>query len=110
MDRTKWLLLVGVLAVLGCVSALFESEKALNVRRVRRKRPMHQLTPHQLMPPSKGWGDDRTVIAAVVAANNSSSREYQVPSTVVTGKTKSHAPKRKARLFRYRGHSVYAKS
>ena len=96
MDRTKWLLLVGVLAILGCVNALFESEKALNVRRVRRKRPTQQLTQHQLMPPSERRGDDRTVIAAVAAANNSSNREYQVPLPAST----RQLPKRNGRLFR----------
>ena len=91
MVRTKWMLVLGI-ALLGCVNAFFVGEKVLNVRRVRRRK---------LMSPSREG--DRSVIAAIVAANKSNNTKHQtVPSLRVSREmpAKAHAPRRKARLFR----------
>ena len=91
MVRTKWMLVVSI-ALLGCVNALFEGEKVLNVRRVRRRKLV-----------SQSREGDGSVIAAIVAANKSNNTKYQtVPSLRVSREmpAKAHALKRKARLFR----------
>ena len=84
------MLVLGI-ALLGCVNALFEGEKVLNVRRVRRRK---------LVSPLREG--DGSVIAAIVA-NKSNNTKYQtVPSSHVSRETtaKNYALKRKARLFR----------
>ena len=85
MVRTKWFLLC--ITLVGCVNALMEGKRMLNVRRVRRRRLVAK--------------EDRVVMAAIVA--NSNITKFSVPSSSSESRKtpkKAHAPKRKARLFR----------
>ena len=86
MVRTKWFLLC--ITLVGCVNALMEGKKMLNVRRVRRRRLVAK-------------EEDRAVMAAIVA--NSNITKHTVPSPASERPDilkRTHAPKRKARLFR----------
>ena len=92
MLRTKWVLVAGI-ALLGCVNALVEGEKVLNVRRVRRRR----------RPASPSKMEDGSVIAAIVVGNSNNTKYNKVPSLSSVSRerpAKPNAQKRKARLFR----------
>ena len=93
MVRTKWVLVAGI-ALLGCVNALVEGEKVLNVRRVRRRR----------RPASPSKMEDGSVIAAIVVGNSNNTKYNKVPSSSPVSSrerpAKPNAQKRKARLFR----------
>ena len=90
MLRTKWICALS-LALLGCVNALMDGQKVLNVRRVRRRR---------LVSPSRDG--DGSVIAAIVVGKKNHTK-FLVPSLSLDSREKqgkAELPKRDARLFR----------